>query len=61
MTELEKLMKEEAELMLSCVESIARMNELTAGMMATSNPKVRESLMDSSSLLSQVLQSIEDM
>lgn len=61
MNELERLMKEETALMLSCAENISRMSELTQGLIATAHPEVKASLGDSSSILSQVLQSIEDM
>lgn len=60
MTELERLLKQETIDLLKCAESIMRMNEAMAGMIASNHPEIKKSMEDSTSILSQVLQSLED-
>lgn len=44
-----------------CAESIAEMNECILAIRKLQNPKIVSSLRDSQSLISQVLQSLEDL
>lgn len=57
---LDSLLRQETIELLKCAEKIAEMNETFLGMVQTNNPIILESLRDSTTLLSQVLQSIED-
>jgi hypothetical protein len=60
MSKLEDVIMDETIALVKCAEKIAEMNETLAGMIASMQPEIENKLQDSTSILSQVLQSLQD-
>ena len=60
MDKMEQALQNETIALLECAEKIAQMNESLEGLMTSMRPDIEAKLTDSSSILSQVLQSLED-
>jgi|SaaInl85LU_5_DNA_1037374.scaffolds.fasta_scaffold21096_3 hypothetical protein len=60
MNKMEQALQNETIALLECAEKIAQMNESLEGLMTSMRPDIEAKLTDSSSILSQVLQSLYD-
>jgi len=60
MNKMEQALQNETIALLECAEKIAQMNESLEGLMTSMRPDIEANLTDSSSILSQVLQSLYD-
>jgi len=58
MNKTEQALKNETIALLECAEKIAQMNETLEGLIISMRPDIEAKLTDSSSILSQVLQSL---
>lgn len=58
MNKMEQALQNETIALLECAEKIAQMNETLEGLIVSMRPDIEAKLTDSSSILSQVLQSL---
>jgi len=59
MNKMEQALQNETIALLECAEKIAEMNESLEGLIVAMRPDIEAKLTDSSSILSQVLQSLQ--